>query len=115
MIFNAVTKAKDLFYKNASSGLKAGDVQEAIDETKGLVDQIANNQIPQKYLEATVDRYVAENHGGLATKEDLEETAADLKSDLSEISVNKADKKVTEGMYDIVPGEDGVEIGFGDQ
>lgn len=85
MIFNGITRAKDLYYKNASSGLKAGDVQEAIDETKGLVDQIANKQIPQQYLEATVERYVAENHSGLATKEDLEETAADLKSDLSKM------------------------------
>ena len=43
MILNFLTKAKDLFYSNKSSGLSAGNVQSAIDEVKSATDTLNNN------------------------------------------------------------------------
>lgn len=54
-----------------------------LDVERGKIDQIANNQIPQEYLEAAVDNYVKENEAGLATKDSLEAVESELKSDLS--------------------------------
>ena len=72
MIFDLITKAKELYYNNAKSGLKATNSQDAIDEVSGKVDQIAGNQIPEEYLEAAVDKYVNNNSGGFATKADID-------------------------------------------
>lgn len=85
MIFNIKDKAKDLYYSNSKSGLKATNSQEAIDEVSGKVDQIAGNQIPQEYLEAAVDEYVSNNSGGFATKVNLEELDSRLSSEIVEI------------------------------
>lgn len=38
MIWNLISKAKDLFYNNKTSGLSATDVQGAIDELDGVLD-----------------------------------------------------------------------------
>lgn len=38
MIFNLISKAKDLFYNNKKSGLSANNTQDAIDELSGEVD-----------------------------------------------------------------------------
>lgn len=46
------------------------------------VAEIANNQIPEEYLEAAVDKYVEDNSAGFATQASLEAVETDLKSDL---------------------------------
>jgi len=56
-----------------------------IDESRGLIDQIANNQIPEEYLEEAVDKYVEENSAGFATQASLEAVETDLKSELSKV------------------------------
>lgn len=64
----------------------ACDCEDLVGRTATLeenVDQIANQQIPQAYVEAAVDNYVAENESGLATKAELEAVETELKSDLS--------------------------------
>lgn len=82
MIFDLITKAKDLYYNNAKSGLKATNPQDAIDEVSGKVDQIAGNQIPEEYLAAAVDEYVNNNSAGFATQSNLEETKSQLSSEI---------------------------------
>lgn len=57
-----------------------------IDESRGLIDQIANNQIPEEYLEEAVDKYVEENSAGFATRASLEAVETDLKNDLYDLS-----------------------------
>lgn len=47
------------------------------------IEQLANNQIPAEYLQASVDEYIEENDGGLATKEDLEELDNKLSSEIA--------------------------------
>lgn len=43
MIFNLITKAKDLFYNNSTSKLSAKNVQAAIDELKSKNDEVNTN------------------------------------------------------------------------
>ena len=83
MIVNMKDKAKDLYYSNTKSGLKAGNAQDAIDEVSGKVDQIAKDQIPEEYLEKAVDDYVKNNSGGFATKVELEGLDNQLSSDIA--------------------------------
>lgn len=47
MIFNLITKAKDLFYNNSTSKLSAKNVQAAIDELKSKNDEV-NTNLSQK-------------------------------------------------------------------
>lgn len=42
MIFNLITKAKDLFYNNKTSGLSATNVQDAIDEINNSLVKKSN-------------------------------------------------------------------------
>ena len=96
MIFNIKDKAKDLYYSNSKSGLKATNSQEAIDEVSGKVDQIAGNQMPQEYLEAAVDEYVSNNSGGFATKVNLEELESQLSSEIGNYKDDDFMKKVSD-------------------
>lgn len=83
MIVNMRDKAKDLYYSNVKSGLKATNSQDAIDEVSDKVDQIAGNQIPEEYLEAAVDNYVNNNSAGFATKVELEGLDSQLSSEIA--------------------------------
>lgn len=48
---------------------KANNVD--LQETNRKVDEFANNQIPDEYLQISVDNYVKNNSAGLATSEDI--------------------------------------------
>ena len=54
------------------------DRKQAVEEVSNRVDQIANNQIPEQYLQQAVDNYINENNGGFATQDDLNEVKEDL-------------------------------------
>ncbi len=45
--------ASDVSYSNTASGMTADDVQEAIDELKGLIDQIGGNVVVTRYIATT--------------------------------------------------------------
>lgn len=94
MIVNMRDKAKDLYYSNKKSGLKATNSQDAIDEVSGKVDQIAGDQIPQEYLEAAVDEYVKNNSAGFATKVELEGLDSQLSGEIVEINDRKKSKSL---------------------
>lgn len=100
-------KAKDLYYNNVKSGLKATNSQDAIDEVSGKVDQIAGNQIPEEYLEAAVDEYVNNNSGGFATKVELEGLDSQLSSEIVEIQEMTYDKTTSDNNFDSVFDESG--------
>lgn len=85
MIVNIKDKAKDLYYSNKKSGLKATNSQDAIDEVSSKVDQIAGNQIPQEYLEAAVNEYVNNNSAGFATNVNLEDLDNKLSGEIAEV------------------------------
>jgi len=107
MIVNMNDKAKDLYYNNVKSGLKATNSQDAIDEVSGKVDQIAGNQIPEEYLEAAVDEYVKNNSGGFATKVELEGLDNQLSSEIADVVgdyksqnlFNKNDNTIIRGKF----------------
>ena len=54
------------------------EIKKSITEIGSKVDTIANNSIPESYLEQAVDTYISNNDSGIATKEDIN----DLKSSL---------------------------------
>lgn len=54
------------------------EVIESIAETDSRVDQIANNQIPEEYVQEAVEEYVNENSGGFATKTDLGQLSSEI-------------------------------------
>lgn len=60
--------------------------QEAEIESLALqVEQIASNQIPEEYLNASVDAYIDEKGAGLATDEELEAVNSQLSSEIAEL------------------------------
>ena len=109
MIVNMNDKAKDLYYNNVKSGLKATNSQDAIDEVSGKVDQIAGNQIPEEYLEAAVDEYVNNNSGGFATKVELEGLDNQFSSEI--VEVNSDVHSITDGGF-LSIGFDYIEGGY---
>ena len=50
----------------------AKNIKAAINEHDSQIKDIANNQIPEQYLQASVDNYINNNHGGLASKTDVD-------------------------------------------
>ena len=52
------------------------------------VDQIANNQIPEEYLQASINNFIANNESGLATKTDLTELDNKLSNEISNANDN---------------------------
>ena len=100
-------KAKDLYYSNSKSGLKAGNAQDAIDEVSGKVDQIAGDQIPQEYLEKAVDEYVNNNSGGFATQSDLGELSSEIVEIQKELNLKQnilEGISVTQGVLSLYNG-----------
>lgn len=73
---------------NSNLEAEISERESAVAEAMEQIAQIANNQIPQEYLESAVDAYVTENSGGFATRDALDTVEADLKSDLSNLSTN---------------------------
>lgn len=76
---------------NETNGNLEAEISEresAVAEAMEQIAQIANNQIPQEYLESAVDAYVTENSGGFATRDALDTVEADLKSDLIQLDNN---------------------------
>ena len=65
-------------YNNSLSGMEATTVQGAIDEVNDKVGQLANNQIPEEYLQNAVDEYVAENSAGFATQTDVSQLSEQI-------------------------------------
>ena len=47
-------------------------IKGAINDLSSQIKDIANNQIPEQYLQASVDNYINNNHGGLASKTDVD-------------------------------------------
>lgn len=78
------------------------DRKQAVEEVSNRVDQIANNQIPEQYLQQAVDNYVNENNGGFATQDDLNE----VKEDLVELS-NKRHVTELEWEFNYIDGNSG--------
>ena len=75
------------------------EVIESIAETDSRVDQIANNQIPEEYVQEAVEEYVNENSGGFATKTDLGQLSSEiveLNSNIVEINTNLRNKIASE-------------------
>lgn len=58
---------------------EAARLDSELDVEREKINQIANNQIPDEYLKASVDAYVTENSGGFATKSDLSNFAIESK------------------------------------
>lgn len=78
--------------KDAAARRDIASIQENVTDLDGRVDQIANDQIPEEYLQASVDQFVENNESGLATKTDLAELDSKLSSKLSsEIDALKSD------------------------
>lgn len=70
-----------------------------IEAVREEVAQIANDQIPEEYLKAAVDEYVAENSGGFATQAAVEAVQTELRSDLSKVNESldsMCDEKTTQ-------------------
>lgn len=110
MIFNMQNKAKDLYYSNAKSGLKASNPQDAIDEVSGKVDQIANNQIPDEYLESAVDEYVNNNSGGFATKTDISQLSSEIAEVKNDLDIYTP--KLESGVYNATNGNKATLAGY---
>ena len=72
------SSAENLDYDNTKSGIEAVNVQDAVDELSGKVDQIASNQIPEEYLKNSVDEYVNANSGGFATQSEVEKKTSGI-------------------------------------
>lgn len=59
------------------------EAHSAIEETGSRVEQIANNQIPEEYLQESVNQFIEENEAGLATKTELSALNSQLSSEIA--------------------------------
>lgn len=71
-------------------GIKA--VSDLSDEHESKIADIANNQIPEAYLQQSVDNYIANNQAGLATKTDVNNLDNKLSSDIVDLEEVVKDK-----------------------
>lgn len=60
------------------------ETEKEIKDLDSRVDQIANNQIPEEYVQSAVETYVNNNQSELATKKNLEELDNQLSSEIEE-------------------------------
>lgn len=83
MIFNLITKAKELFYNNSTSKLSAKNVQAAIDELKSKNDEVNTNLTTHKtstdhdsryYTKAQTNALLTSNFGTVSSVVDVNYT-----------------------------------------
>lgn len=80
---NGETPINDSNLNHIEQGIK--DVADLSDEQETKIAEIANNQIPEEYLQQSVDNYIANNQAGLATKTDVNNLDNKLSSEIVEI------------------------------
>lgn len=83
---NGETPINDSNLNHIEQGIK--DVADLSDAQESKIADIANNQIPEEYLQSSVDNYIANNQAGLATKTDVNNLDNKLSSEIEE---NKKD------------------------
>lgn len=73
---NGQTPINDSNLNHIEQGIKA--VSDLADSQESRINQIANNQIPESYLQQSVDNYIANNQAGLATKTDINNLSSEI-------------------------------------
>ena len=81
---NGQTPINDSNLNHIEQGIKA--VSDLSDAQESKIADIANNQIPEEYLQQSVDNYIANNQAGLATKTDINNLDNKLSNEIEEIS-----------------------------
>lgn len=83
---NGQTPISDSNLNHIEQGIKT--VSDLSDAQESKIADIANNQIPETYLQQSVDNYIKNNQAGLATKTDVNNLDNKLSSEIT--NVNKA-------------------------
>lgn len=93
---NGETPINDSNLNHIEQGIK--NVADLSDAQESKIADIANNQIPEEYLQSSVDNYIANNQAGLATKTDVNNLDNKLSSEIEEITnmFQKTDGKRTD-------------------
>ena len=73
---NGETPINDSNLNNIEQGLKK--VSDLSDAQESKIADIANNQIPEAYLQQSVDNYISKNQAGLATKTDINNLSSEI-------------------------------------
>lgn len=96
---NGETPINDSNLNHIEQGIK--DVADLSDAQESKIADIANNQIPEEYLQSSVDNYIANNQAGIATKTDVNNLDSKLSSEIA--NVNKDLKSGNVGNSTIEP------------
>lgn len=78
---NGQTPINDSNLNHIEQGIKA--VFDLSDAQEIKIAEIANNQIPEEYLQQSVDNYIANNQAGLATKTDINNLSSEIVYDVN--------------------------------
>lgn len=79
---NGETPINDSNLNHIEQGIK--DVADLADSHENKIADIANNQIPEAYLQQSVDNYIANNQAGLATKTNLSELDSKISGEIAD-------------------------------
>lgn len=82
---NGETPINDSNLNHIEQGIK--DVADLSDAQESKIADIANNQIPEEYLQSSVDNYIANNQAGLATKTDVNNLDNKLSSEIAKYGI----------------------------
>lgn len=80
---NGETPINDSNLNHIEQGIK--DVADLSDAQETKIADIANNQIPEEYLQQSVNNYIANNQAGLATKTDVTNLDSKLSSEIEDL------------------------------
>lgn len=80
---NGQTPISDSNLNHIEQGIKT--VSDLSDAQESKIADIANNQIPETYLQQSVDNYIKNNQAGLATKTDVNNLDNKLSSEIADV------------------------------